>query len=395
MAAATRFILMMIIACFAFSPAFSSARTLSNEKYLQIKRQLNSLNKPAAKSFNVDGDIFDCVDIHKQPSFDHPLLKNFTIPTIPKLELGSLSDAALKIGLPDGGCPDGTVPIRRVQFRDLLRSRSSSSFGTRYHNWNKTSAQAGDSPSRSVSVRTKPGDFRGGQATFNVWNLSVSDSQYSTASLQVFHGYGVPGSNLGVIQAGWMVNKKAFSDSEPRLFAHWSEDNEHTKGCFNLECQGFVQVSPYVILGAKLFPTSSEFGGPQVDLKVVIYVANDGVWWLLVNNELVGFWPPSVFNNEMKSANVVQWGGDVFNGDLNKSFPPMGSGHFPREGEVMIASYIKELQVLNSQGKVEDAPAGDDVVRNNEAPACYGLTDHGNEGSWHRYFYFGGPGGKC
>ncbi|XP_068655238.1 protein neprosin-like [Aristolochia californica] len=344
---------------------------------------------------HVDGDIFDCVDIYKQPSFDHPLLKNFTIPTIPKLELGSLSDVALKIGLPDGGCPDGTVPIRRVQFRDLLRSRSSSSFGTRYHNWNKTSAQAGDSPSRSVSVRTKPGDFRGGQATFNVWNLSVSDSQYSTASLQVFHGYGIPGSNLGVIQAGWMVNKKAFSDSEPRLFAHWSEDNEHTKGCFNLECQGFVQFSRYVILGAKLFPASSEFGGPQVDIKVVIYVANDGVWWLLVNNEHVGFWPPSVFNNEMKSANVVQWGGDVFNGDLNKSFPPMGSGHFPREGEAKIASYIKELRVLNSQGKVEDAPAGDDVVRNNEAPACYGLTDHGNEGGWHRYFYFGGPGGKC
>ncbi|KAJ0513884.1 putative neprosin activation peptide [Helianthus annuus] len=26
-----------------------------------------------------DGDIVDCVDIYKQPAFDHPLLKNHTI----------------------------------------------------------------------------------------------------------------------------------------------------------------------------------------------------------------------------------------------------------------------------------------------------------------------------
>ena len=26
-----------------------------------------------------DGDIIDCVDINKQPAFDHPLLKNHTI----------------------------------------------------------------------------------------------------------------------------------------------------------------------------------------------------------------------------------------------------------------------------------------------------------------------------
>ena len=26
-----------------------------------------------------DGDIIDCVDIYKQPAFDHPLLKNHTI----------------------------------------------------------------------------------------------------------------------------------------------------------------------------------------------------------------------------------------------------------------------------------------------------------------------------
>lgn len=34
-----------------------------------------------------DGNIFDCVDIYKQPAFDHPLLKNHTIqvPRTPSL----------------------------------------------------------------------------------------------------------------------------------------------------------------------------------------------------------------------------------------------------------------------------------------------------------------------
>ena len=27
----------------------------------------------------MDGDIIDCVDIHQQPAFDHPLLKNHII----------------------------------------------------------------------------------------------------------------------------------------------------------------------------------------------------------------------------------------------------------------------------------------------------------------------------
>ncbi|KAJ8643323.1 hypothetical protein MRB53_005071 [Persea americana] len=47
---------------------------------LEIRRELKRLNKPAIKTIkSEDGDIIDCVDIYKQPAFDHPLLKNHTI----------------------------------------------------------------------------------------------------------------------------------------------------------------------------------------------------------------------------------------------------------------------------------------------------------------------------
>ncbi|TXG46641.1 hypothetical protein EZV62_027863 [Acer yangbiense] len=45
-----------------------------------LDRKLKLLNKPAVKSIkSEDGDIIDCVDINKQPAFDHPALRNHKI----------------------------------------------------------------------------------------------------------------------------------------------------------------------------------------------------------------------------------------------------------------------------------------------------------------------------
>ncbi|XP_039123920.1 uncharacterized protein LOC120260500 [Dioscorea cayenensis subsp. rotundata] len=45
-----------------------------------VEQKLKILNKPAVKSIkSEDGDIIDCVNIYKQPAFDHPLLKNHKI----------------------------------------------------------------------------------------------------------------------------------------------------------------------------------------------------------------------------------------------------------------------------------------------------------------------------
>ncbi|KAG9440243.1 hypothetical protein H6P81_020408 [Aristolochia fimbriata] len=54
--------------------------TSSEEEDVELERQLKILNNPAIKTINTEyGDIFDCVDIHKQPTFDHPSLKNHKI----------------------------------------------------------------------------------------------------------------------------------------------------------------------------------------------------------------------------------------------------------------------------------------------------------------------------
>ncbi|KAJ8449283.1 hypothetical protein Cgig2_002415 [Carnegiea gigantea] len=44
---------------------------------LDMQEQLKHLKKPSAKTIRTGwGDIYDCVDLYRQPAFDHPLLRN-------------------------------------------------------------------------------------------------------------------------------------------------------------------------------------------------------------------------------------------------------------------------------------------------------------------------------
>ncbi|KAM3343877.1 hypothetical protein P3S68_025967 [Capsicum galapagoense] len=105
-------------------------QSLSEAEDLELERQLKPLNKPAIKTIKERyGEIYDCVDFYKQPAFDHPLLKNHDFhlemkPTLPNL-LGDGTSSNINrpfnIGLKGGGCPTGTVPIRRTTKDDLIR----------------------------------------------------------------------------------------------------------------------------------------------------------------------------------------------------------------------------------------------------------------------------------
>ncbi|KAF5957074.1 hypothetical protein HYC85_004299 [Camellia sinensis] len=109
-------------------------RSLTKEEDLELEERLKHLNKPAVKTIqNNYGDIYDCVDFYKQPAFDHPLLKNHTFhfqmkPT--SLPKRSNVRKPLHIGLNGGGCPVGTVPIRRTTKEDLIREKLASKIMT-------------------------------------------------------------------------------------------------------------------------------------------------------------------------------------------------------------------------------------------------------------------------
>ncbi|XP_068640721.1 protein neprosin-like [Aristolochia californica] len=370
------------------------ARILSRDKIFELRKQLKSLNKPAVKTIKTeDGDIFDCVDIHKQPALDHPLLKNHTVQTKPTLfptEMATISSSKtiVEIGLPDEGCPDGTVPIIRVQMEDLIRAQSNMGLQRKEFMNQFRKKPLYRTNHMFVHIATRPGHFYGANAVINLWNPLIRDShQYSSTQIQLINGAHGP---LNVIQAGWIVNPAFFNDSVARFFGYWTADGYQKTGCFNYLCQGFVQSHRWIPLGAK-FQNYSIYGGDQKETIISVKLDLIKNWWLFVNDWAIGYWPLNIFT-QMDGADTITWGGEVSNPNMGSPMPEMGSGHWPTEGWTK-ACYMRNLQILTPDYKLLDAPTDTDIQI--DLPKCYSLADHGNSGPWRRNFYLGGSGGYC
>ncbi|XP_068655643.1 protein neprosin-like [Aristolochia californica] len=384
------------------SLVFTEAKTLSKNEYLAMKRHLKILNKPAVKSFKTDyGDIFDCVDINKQLAFDHPLMKNHTVqmqpssfPTRNDNRVYSTTD--LDIGLPDDGCPIGTVPIRRVTMQDLMRAPSPSEFGKKYVLNDSEVIFTTGPPARHHWAQddTNDGEFYGTKVIINLWKPNIV--YWNKFSLSQFWISSGPYEKLNTIEAGWTVNPRAFNDYNVRLFSYWTADGYHNTGCLNVNCPGFVQISRKIPLGVKIYPLST-YGGYQCEITLLSFLdPNSKQWWLIVGNESIGYWPNHIFNSLSGKADRIHWGGEVYNPDeavlqLKSDMPPMGSGHFAEEGYGK-SSFMRAMQVVIANNTIVDAPKTHPFV---DTPKCYNMIDKGHFDSWGRTFFFGGPGGKC
>ncbi|XP_030945660.1 uncharacterized protein LOC115970130 [Quercus lobata] len=187
---------------------------------------------------------FDCVDIYKQPAFDHPLLKNHKIqaPLDPSYfgkmapsfsgnvlnnydtKIGKFS----KIGLQDEGCPPGMFATYHTKSNNRIN--------------------------------------HGARAIISLENPSVEMGQYSMAQIWVQKGQF---NGLESIQAGWAVDPVLYGDSRTRITTYWTVDNFGKTGCFNSECPGFVQVHPRLHPGSP-FANISVFQGQQFVTDILI-----------------------------------------------------------------------------------------------------------------------------
>ncbi|CAL5382310.1 unnamed protein product [Camellia sinensis] len=106
-------------------------------------------------------------------------------------------------------------------------------------------------------------------------------------------------------------------------------------------------------------------------------------------NEVVGYWPTSLFSYLTDSASVIQWGGEVLNLESGgqHTTTQTGSGHFPEEGFGK-ASYIKNIQIVDGSNNLI-APISDSTSA--DQSNCYNVQ-MGNNSDWGNYIYYGGPG---
>ncbi|XP_019431013.1 PREDICTED: uncharacterized protein LOC109338273 [Lupinus angustifolius] len=266
--------------------------------------------------------IVDCVDINKQPAFDHPLLKN-----------------------------------HKLQYATLYTKKSNDK------------------------------SYNGVNGHIEIYNPRLRRHQMSLAQIAVENG---EGDGLNTITFGWQVAQELYTRKTTHLFALWTSDS-FKSGCYNMLCQGFVQIDKSIFLGIRINPVSS-YGGIPYELSFSISQdPNSKNWWLIVNDIQVGYYPAELFSN-MIIADKVGWGGKV-SGIMKGLSPPMGSGYFP-DGDLTHACFIRQIS-YNVNGSIQE-PNQDLLDISVDNPNCYNLTylgflDNDNRNT----FQFGGPGGQC
>ena len=121
-----------------------------------------------------------------------------------------------------------------------------------------------------------------------------------------------------------------------------------------------------------------------------------GSWWLLLGDEIVGYWPGSILKYMQQCATKVQWGGDVYSKNVmtsrygNHTATAMGSGDFAN-GLWGVASYIKKLRIVDNYTSLQDKyPQW--VFDFSEEPNCYTTNNYRKNPADDPIFYFGGPG---
>ncbi|RVW16251.1 hypothetical protein CK203_067785 [Vitis vinifera] len=300
---------------------------LSKEEDLEIEKELKRLNKPAMKTIKTKyGDIYDCVDFYKQPAFDHPLLKNHNFhpqmrPTSPPRRVSPEKEVPkpeykrVKIGLEGGGCPMGTVPIRRTTKDDLIRAKLYSEMHA-----SKINPLTDDQPGKHFAVAQTIADidYDGVGAILSVWNLPVQAPQYTSGRVKIKNG-------AESLEAGWTVNPGLYGgDNRTRMYIYTNAGQAH---CFNTPC-GFIQASIDIPVDMVLEPVS-RYGEKPYGITLSIYQDTINLSWYLYydnNRTVVGWWPSQIFTNLGSTATGAEWGGEVFS-PPNVPSPGMGSGH--------------------------------------------------------------------
>ncbi|PON75267.1 hypothetical protein TorRG33x02_245570 [Trema orientale] len=346
---------------------------LSREEELEIEKQLKLLNKRSLKTIKTQsGDVYDCI-FYKQPAFDHPLLKNhsYHFQTRPSWHPKKMKNArepsnmvqkvSLEVGLKSGGCPIGTVPIRRTTKEDLIRAKL---FTQTYAS--RISPLTVEKPGlHHAVVRTKSNPskkYNGGGAIVSIFSLPVTSSQYSSGQMTIRNG-------LDSIQVGWTAGESS---------------------CFNTQCPGFIIVDTEIPLDKVVEPISQR-GKLIIEVKLFVYRDQfSGNWWLELGSDYtkIGFWPSKIFSGGLKDlATYVEWGGEAYSPPGQPS-PPMGSGFF-LQGYTKMDAYCRILTTVNEAHEPDDAENTEMFVDDSHS---YMVDDWGKRGSARHLMTYGGPG---
>ncbi|WMV43864.1 hypothetical protein MTR67_037249 [Solanum verrucosum] len=317
-----------------------------------------------------------------------------TLSMIKQNSYDSTTNRLLTVWSKDGGCPSGTVPIKKITKDDLIRQRDLPSpepaiFDNEYSNDN-SEQKASYMPSygyKRAIVRTPKESttkYTGAGMTTSLFNPHVEGKQSSASRIRIEKG-------SEILQVGWRVDPTLYGDNKTRLFIHYQVGETQ---CFNTLCPGFVQVNPDIPLDSS-FEHITQRGVKTWEILMYIYKDQAyGHWWLLLGQkyDLVGYWPNIIFTELAQFATKIEWGGSVYN-PPGVPEPPMGSSYFPI-GNSSFDGYCRSIAFSNEEGYsvgIHNIFWYTDNILAYKVLFKYLLEDSNN----FLYVLYGGPGNKA
>ncbi|KAL8150443.1 hypothetical protein V2J09_020251 [Rumex salicifolius] len=268
----------------------------------------------------------------------------------------------LDVRLKDGGCPFGTVPIRRTKKDELTQ------FNIMNNNLSSSRAQPNSVYRQPGTIFAhaqidQPGSkaFNGVGAYITVYNPHVRPDEYSSAQITIQDG-------SDMIEIGWTVNPTMYKDNVTRLFVY-----------------SVVKIP----LDMDLYPVSVVGGEIYVYLFFVYQDEKNGNWWLELglNNTIVGFWPQQFFSGMAHSASYVSCGGEVYRPSGSEGQPGMGSGYSSYWHDIKTEAYCQRFVVVNDAHKVVQATRTQEFRNHKD----YTIDDNPRTLRPEHYVFFGGP----
>ena len=358
-----------------------------------------------AHSYELRGQIFDCVPINEQPSVRQLGLRSIASPPSisppSKARTGVPQTSQRNVtGIDAFGhkqvCNSGSIPMRRITLQEMSRFPTLHDFLAKGPNGaGQVRPRAGKGSLAAPQSALPPGREDAAIAYQLVPNygafttLSLYSPFVDTGLGQVFSSSYllVEGLALNIqgAQIGVMNFPAHFGSQNSVLFTSWTADGYQQTGCFNLDCGAFVQTSNITALGAP-FPNYSTDGGVQVEAALGTYFSG-GNWWMYVNGDWVGYYPGSIYNGGQLSqfANLFALGGVTLGG---ASYPPMGSGEFAA-AEYPHAAYHRLISYIDTAYNGQYPSLGGIETSHN----CYTFSGIKSDNISGIFFFFGGPGG--
>lgn len=281
-------------------------------------------------------------------------------------------------------CPAGTVPLKQQSFDAIARFGSLEAYLKRHF-------AAPSITGHEYAKTDYYGDNTGGAGVFNLWSpFTASDAEFSLSQIWIVRG---SGSDKQTIEAGWQDYPNRTGAHSPHFFVYSTQDGYGSTGCYDDDCDDWVQLSSTYSPGMG-WSNYSVQGGAQYVFDMSIYRSSgSGNWYLIYKGDVMGYYPASLYDSAglASKAARVSFGGEVaIDNSVHHSSTDMGSGHFASEGW-QHAAYTRTLEYRSTSSVWDDIPYASVSTYVTDAN-CYSIDLNNGSSPWNTNFYFGGPG---